>query len=201
MIYFVTGASGFIGKRLVSALLSHSGSTVYFLLRDPSVERVEKLRAYWGGGGNRTIPVAGDLTKAGLGVAANDLAALKNRVDHVFHLGAVYALDADPATEMTTNVGGTRNAVRFAEAIGAGRFHHMSSIAAAGLYHGVFREDMFEEAENLEHPYFASKFQAEKVVRNECRLPWRIYRPGIVIGDSKTGEMDKIDGPYYFFKL
>ena len=127
--------------------------------------------------------------------------ALKNKVDHVFHLGAVYALDADPATEMTTNVGGTRNAVRFAEAIGAGRFHHMSSIAAAGLYHGVFREDMFEEAENLEHPYFASKFQAEKVVRNECRLPWRIYRPGIVIGNSKTGEMDKIDGPYYFFKL
>ncbi|MGB7619973.1 MAG: SDR family oxidoreductase, partial [Pseudolabrys sp.] len=82
MIYFVTGASGFIGKRLVRALLSHSGSTVYFLLRDPSVERVEKLRAYWGSGGNRTIPVAGDLTKAGLGVAANDLAALKNRVDH-----------------------------------------------------------------------------------------------------------------------
>ena len=86
-------------QRLVSALLSHSGSTVYFLLRDPSVERVEKLRAYWGGGSETaTIPVAGDLTKAGLGVAANDLAALKNRVDHVFHLGAVYALDADPAT-------------------------------------------------------------------------------------------------------
>jgi NAD(P)-dependent dehydrogenase (short-subunit alcohol dehydrogenase family) len=60
---------------------------------------------------------------------------------------------------------------------------------------------MFEEAEHLEHPYFASKHEAEAIVRRECRLPWRIYRPGLVVGDSKTGEMDKIDGPYYFFKL
>ena len=200
MIYFVTGASGFIGKRLVRALLSHSGSTVYFLLRNPSPERVADLRDGWGTDGNRAIAVAGDLTKPGLGVGADDLALLKNKIDHVFHLGAVYALEADPVIEMATNVEGTRNVVRFAETVGARRFHHMSSIAAAGLYQGVFREDMFEEAENLDHPYFASKFEAEKVVRGECRLPWRIYRPGIVVGNSKTGEMDKIDGPYYFFK-
>jgi NAD(P)-dependent dehydrogenase (short-subunit alcohol dehydrogenase family) len=201
MNYFVTGASGFIGKRLVRALLARPDSTVYVLLRNPSPERIAKLREAWGANASRAIAIAGDLTKPGLAISADDLALLKNRIDHVFHLGAVYALEADPTIEMTTNVEGTRNVVRLAEAIGAKRFHHMSSIAAAGLYPGVFREDMFEEAENLEHPYFASKFQAEKVVRGECRLPWRIYRPGIVVGDSKTGEMDKIDGPYYFFKL
>jgi NAD(P)-dependent dehydrogenase (short-subunit alcohol dehydrogenase family) len=91
--------------------------------------------------------------------------------------------------------------LHLAEAIGAKRFHHMSSIAAAGLYDGVFREDMFDEAENLDHPYFASKHDAEKIIRDECRLPWQIYRPGLVVGDSRTGEMDKIDGPYYFFKM
>jgi len=201
MNYFITGASGFISKQLVRALLAHPDSTVYFLLRNPSPERRAKLREAWDANANRAIPIAGDLTKPGLAISAADLALLKKRIDHVFHLGAVYSLEADPAIEMATNVEGTRNVVRLAEAIGAKRFHHMSSIAAAGLYPGVFREDMFEEAENLEHPYFASKFQAEKVVRNECRLPWRIYRPGIVVGDSKTGEMDKIDGPYYFFKL
>ncbi len=80
-------------------------------------------------------------------------------------------------------------------------FQHVSSIAAAGMYEGVFREDMFDEAENLDHPYFATKHDSEKIVRKECEMPWRVYRPGLVVGDSKTGEMDKIDGPYYFFKL
>ncbi len=102
---------------------------------------------------------------------------------------------------MTTNIEGTRNTVRLAEAIGAKNFHHMSSIAAAGLYDGIFRETMFEEARGLDHPYFASKHDSERVVRKECKIPWRVYRPGIVVGDSRTGEMDKIDGPYYFFKL
>jgi NAD(P)-dependent dehydrogenase (short-subunit alcohol dehydrogenase family) len=78
----------------------------------------------------------------------------------------------------------------------------VSSIAAAGLYKGIWREDMFEEAEELDtNPYFRTKHESEKVVREECDVPWRVYRPGIVVGDSETGEMDKIDGPYYFFKL
>ena len=83
----------------------------------------------------------------------------------------------------------------------AGCFHHVSSIAAAGLYDGVFREDMFDEAEELDHPYFRTKHDSEGIVRKECKRPWRIYRPAIVVGHSKTGEIDKIDGPYYFFKL
>ena len=61
---------------------------------------------------------------------------------------------------------------------------------------------MFDEAENLDvHPYFRTKHESERVVREECTRPWRVYRPGIVVGDSQTGEIDKIDGPYYFFKL
>ena len=88
-----------------------------------------------------------------------------------------------------------------ANGIRAGKFHHVSSIAAAGLYEGVWREDMFDEAENLDHPYFATKHDSEGIARKECAMPWRVYRPGLVVGDSKTGEMDKIDGPYYFFKL
>ncbi len=78
----------------------------------------------------------------------------------------------------------------------------VSSIAAAGLYRGTWREDMFDEAQNLDtHPYFRTKHDSEGVVRNECERPWRVYRPGIVVGNSETGEMDKVDGPYYFFKL
>ena len=65
----------------------------------------------------------------------------------------------------------------------------------------MFREDMFEEAENCDHPYFRTKHESEKIVRKECKVPWTVFRPAMVVGDSSTGEMDKIDGPYYFFKL
>ncbi len=201
MIYFVTGASGFIGKRLVRALLARSEATIFFLARDASSQSLDELYRFWGDNGTRAIPVDGDLTQAGLGLKSKDLDQLTQRVDHIFHLAAVYDLEADPEIVMRTNVQGTREVVALANRIGAKRFHHISSIAAAGLYEGVFREDMFEEAEHLEHPYFASKHESERVVREECRVPWRVYRPGIVVGDSRTGEMDKIDGPYYFFKL
>ncbi|MBF9234516.1 SDR family oxidoreductase [Microvirga alba] len=201
MIYFVTGASGFIGKRLVRKLLSRPEATVYFLERDASAESLDELHRFWGDAAGRTVPVQGDLTQAGLGLKSEDLNRLMGKVDHVFHLAAIYNLEAEPEIVLRTNINGTREVVTFAGRIGARRFHHISSIAAAGLYEGIFREDMFSEAEHLDHPYFASKHESERVVREECRVPWRVYRPGIVVGDSRTGEMDKIDGPYYFFKL
>ena len=71
----------------------------------------------------------------------------------------------------------------------------------SGRYRGLFREDMFDEGQKLGDPYSRTKFESEKLVRDEATVPWRVYRPGIVVGHSQTGEMDKIDGPYYFFKV
>jgi NAD(P)-dependent dehydrogenase (short-subunit alcohol dehydrogenase family) len=201
MRYFVTGATGFIGKRLVKTLLARRGATVHFLLRPESQGKLPELLDYWGVTKARAVPVHGDLTGKKLGVAADDLKALKGKVDHVYHLAAVYDLAADEESQVRANIDGTRNVVEFAKAIDAGHLHHVSSIAAAGLYEGVFREDMFDEAENFDHPYFMTKHESEKIVRKESKVPWTVYRPAFVVGDSVTGEMDKIDGPYYFFKL
>ena len=130
------------------------------------------------------------------------MSRLEGNVDHLFHLAAIYDMTADAESQRLANVEGTRHMVEFAEAVEAGHVHMVSSIAAAGLYKGTWREDMFEEAENLDsHPYFRTKHDSEGIVRYECSRPWRVYRPGIVVGHSETGEMDKIDGPYYFFKL
>jgi NAD(P)-dependent dehydrogenase (short-subunit alcohol dehydrogenase family) len=201
MQYFVTGATGFIGKRLVKKLLARRGSTVYFLIRPGSEGKVAGLLEDWGVSKARAIAVTGDLTEKKLGVPSDVIKQLKGQIDAVYHLAAVYDLSADEESQVQVNIEGTRNVVEFAKAIDAGHLHHVSSIAAAGLYEGVFREDMFEEAEGLDHPYFMTKHESEKIVRKESKVPWTVYRPAMVVGDSTTGEMDKIDGPYYFFKL
>ena len=199
MAYFVTGATGFIGRHLVEKLLLR-GKPIHVLVRRGSLRKFEALREEVGADARRLVPIVGDLTKPDLGVSDADLRKLKGKVDHLFHLAAVYDLSSSEESQKAANVDGTRNVVGFATKVGVGVFHHVSSIAAAGLYDGVFREDMFEEAEDLDHPYFRTKHDAEAIVRRECKGAFRIYRPGFVVGHSKTGYIDKIDGPYYFFK-
>jgi NAD(P)-dependent dehydrogenase (short-subunit alcohol dehydrogenase family) len=200
MSYFVTGATGFIGRNLVEQLLEREG-TIYVLVREGSRGRLEELRSRWGADEDRIVPVIGDLSQEHLG-CGGQIGELKGKVDHFFHLAAIYDMTADAESQRLANVEGTREAVKLAKELDAKHFHMVSSIAAAGLYKGTFTEDMFDEAEKVDnHPYFQTKHESEAVVREECEVPWRVYRPGIVVGHSETGEMDKVDGPYYFFKL
>jgi thioester reductase-like protein len=197
--YFVTGATGFIGRHLVELLLQREG-TIYVLVREGSRARLEELISRWGAPPDRIVPVTGDLTAPMLGVSDDDAGRLED-VDHFFHLAAIYDMSADEETNRRANVEGTKHAVDLANRLRARRLHHVSSIAVSGRYRGVFREDMFDEGQKLADPYSQTKFESERIVRERAQVPWRVYRPGIVVGHSQTGEMDKVDGPYYFFKV
>jgi short-subunit dehydrogenase len=192
--YFVTGATGFIGRHLVEQLLKREG-TIYALVREGSRGRLDELAERLNAG-DRIVPVVGDLSKEALGVEG-----FGEKIDHFFHLAAIYDMTADDEAILKANVDGTRHVVEFANSIDVGHFHHTSSLAVAGKYKGLFREDMFDEEQKLPHAYHQSKFESERIARNEIKAPLRVYRPGIVVGNSVTGEIDKIDGPYYFFKL
>ncbi len=200
MSYFVTGATGFIGRFLVSNLLKRKGQ-IHVLVRKGSIKKLNQIGEQMGWDMKRIVPVTGDLSKAKLGLTVAQINALKGKIQHFFHLAAIYDLTADAESQKTANIGGTKHALDLAAALKVGCFHHASSIAAAGLYPGVFREDMFDEAEGLKDPYFRTKHDSEGLVRKQTAVPYRIYRPSMVVGHSQTGEIDKIDGPYYMFTL
>ena len=195
MRYVVTGGTGFIGRRVVSKLLeTRPDDEVGVLVRRTSLSRFERLASDWG---DRVKPVVGDLTASDLGVTAETLSGLAG-VEHVVHCGAIYDITMSEPAQRAANVDGTRSVIAFARRLNA-TLHHVSSIAVAGDFRGEYTEADFDVDQNLPTPYHRTKFEAEQLVRTEPGLRYRIYRPGAVVGDSRTGEMAKIDGPYYLF--
>jgi len=202
MRYLVTGGTGFLGRFVLARLLARDDcEAVYALVRPGSREKLRhRLRDLEGH--DKLVAVVGDLTVPALGLSDADVEQLSG-VDHVFHLGAIYDVTADDDANRAANVDGTRGVVELAGRIGAGCLHHVSSVAVAGAYEGRYSEDDFDLRDHGQHftnPYHETKFAAEKIVREESAawdLRWRVYRPAVVVGDSRTGEMDKVDGPYY----
>ena len=169
MSYFVTGATGFIGRHLVQELVDHREGDIFVLVRAGSMARIENLTKRWGSG--RVHAVVGDLSQDALGVDAEWVAEHTGKIDHFFHLAAIYDMTADDATNEKLNVGGTRHALELADLLKVGCFHQTSSVAAAGEYSGHFDETMFDEGQHLPSPYHRTKYESEKIVRTEATVP------------------------------
>ncbi|KKF03354.1 SDR family oxidoreductase [Mycolicibacterium obuense] len=197
MRYVVTGGTEFLGRHLVDRLLARPGTeAVHVLVRGQSLNRFAHLAEGWD---ERVSPLVGDLTAPALGLDDHQLVAL-GPVDHVMHCAALYDITAPEDQQRAANVEGTRSVIALALRLGA-TLHHVSSIAVAGTFRGEFTEDDLDVGQQLPTPYHQTKFEAELLVRSTAGLRYRIYRPAVVVGDSRTGEMDKVDGPYYFFPI
>jgi thioester reductase-like protein/NADP-dependent 3-hydroxy acid dehydrogenase YdfG len=193
MRYVVTGGTGFIGGRVISRILDiQPDAQVWVLVRRPSLGRFERRSAHWG---ERVKPLVADLTELEL---TDETIAELGEIDHVVHCAAIYDITAAEAEQRAANVEGTRAIIELTQRLDA-TLHHVSSIAVAGDFAGEYTEDDFDVGQQLPTPYHQTKFEAEMLVRSTPGLRYRVYRPAVVVGDSRTGEMDKIDGPYYFF--
>jgi len=147
------------------------------------------------------VIVAGDLRRENLGLGKRDKELVSRDVWEVFHVAASYHLSMGEQEAQETNVEGTERVLNLASGIKAlNRFHHVSSIDVSGDFQGEFFESDLDRGQGFVYPYSRSKFLSEQLVRKSS-LPHTIYRPGVVVGDSITGEMDKVDGLYYVFRI
>jgi nucleoside-diphosphate-sugar epimerase len=122
---------------------------------------------------------------------------------HALHLAAVYDLNVPADVAQRINVDGTRNVLDFVEgAPHLKRFGHVSTCAVSGDFEGTFTEDDFEKGQAFANHYEKTKYSAEKMVRERRdTLPTVIFRPGYVVGDSRTGAFEKLDGPYFALRI
>jgi thioester reductase-like protein len=201
-----TGAGGFIGRYVLSHYLEKEDCDLYLLEHGRFRERLETFledQVSEPGRRKRVKVFAGDISQAGLGLDAAVADELKQRVTHVIHLAALYNLSAPRAISVRINVDGTRHVLDFLEQIRSlQRFAHASTIAVAGRHEGTFREDDLDLGQRFKNNYDETKFLSEKLVRERRdTIPTVILRPTTVVGHSRTGAIEKIDGPYYALNM
>ncbi len=135
----------------------------------------------------------GDLRRPLLGVQEEQVTELRGQIEHFIHLAAVYDMTAHAERNTAANVGGTTHAVELARSLEARCLHHVSSIAVAGAFHGTFTEEMFDVGQKLPSPYHRTKFEAERIVREQtvpalAHLPARDRGGGLPHrGDGQGG--------------
>ena len=186
-----TGYPGFLGSALLPRVLARSQDTIAICLVQQKFAPLARERS--ASLGNRVRIAEGDITRK------IDLAT--EGIEEIYHLAAIYDLSVPRDAGMRVNVDGTRNVLDFAERCPSlRRFQYVSTCYVSGRYDGVFREDDLDVGQRFNNFYEETKFLAEVEVRKRTGLPYIIYRPAIVVGDSRTGETQKFDGPYFLIQ-
>jgi thioester reductase-like protein len=204
-VVFFTGFPGFVGKRVAAKVLAEPGvDEVYFLVQDHFRKPAEEALARFDEPLRRKGRlVAGDITLRGLGLDRSLHDGLRERMTRAYHIAAAYSLALPRDVGVKVNVEGTRNVLDFLD--GAPRFQklaYVSTCAVSGDHVGVFSEDDFDLRQGFKNYYEETKYLAEAEVRGRWgRIPTVIFRPSVIVGDSVTGEAEKIDGPYYVYMM
>ncbi|WP_171447944.1 SDR family oxidoreductase [Corallococcus carmarthensis] len=196
--YFITGYPGFIGKRLVEHIAREDPQGhIYALVQPKAFKEAQSLAAKVTGA--RVELLTGDAVDMHLGLSGEEYQRLCEQVTDIFHLAAVSQLGVPKETAWRVNVDGTRNLLELArDCENLSRFNYFSTCYVSGDRVGVIAEDELDRGQSFRNAYEETKFQAERLVqRAAATLPVTIFRPSSVVGDSRTGEIDRFEGPYY----
>ena len=203
MTVLMTGFPGFLGSALLPKILDRTGGDALCLVQARyaalAAQRIDQIVVADGSLEGRITPVEGDITAPGLGLRGRVL----DDVTEVWHLAAVYDLAVDRALAVRVNVDGTRNVLdALARCPNLERLHYFSTCYVSGRYAGPFSEDDLDVGAPFNNFYEETKHLAEVEVRRRMAagLPATIYRPSIVVGDSRSGETHKYDGPYFILQ-
>ena len=199
---FLTGFPGFIAGRLVERLAKPE--TQFFLLvqaqfLEKAAQEVEKIASEMNIPLENFALIEGDITRENLGISDEDLAAVLAETTDVFHLAAIYDLGIAKEPAFEVNVEGTKNVnVIVTKMPDLRRYNYISTCYVAGKRTGEILENELEHDAGFRNYYEETKYLAEvEVERLKADLPVTIYRPSVVVGDSRTGETAKYDGIYY----
>ncbi len=205
---FLTGFPGFLGSELVERLIErHSDEHKIVCLIQPKFrqqaeERVARIASVHPEAGGQIALVAGDITQPGLGLG-EQFEPLQQEITEIYHLAAVYDLGVKRDLAMLVNLQGTRQILDFARRCPQlSRLHYVSTCYVSGRYEGEFTESDLSVSQTFNNYYEETKYLAEVEVQRErdVGLPVTIYRPSIVIGDSRSGATQKYDGLYYLIR-
>ena len=199
----VTGFPAFTAKRMIAKLLASEPETkLYVLARDKFAHDADAMLKQLGAG-DRAEVLSGDICDMDLGLSSAEYRALSKELTWIHHLAGIYFMGIDDATARRVNVGGTRTVIELArDAARLERVVHWSTAMVSGNCHGTIYEEDLEAGQRFHNGYERTKYEAEQIVRNAMRqLPITVIRPATIVGDSKTGAIDKLDGPYYLMVL
>lgn len=203
-VALVTGFPAFTAKRMIAKLLAAEPATKLYVLAQPRfADDAARLLATLPGGAERAEVLVGDVCDMDLGLSSAEYHALSKQLTWIHHLAGIYFMGIDDATARRVNVAGTRTVLELArDAARLERVVHWSTAMVSGDRRGTFYEEDLEAGQKFHNAYERTKYEAEKLVRAAMRhLPITVLRPGIIVGDTQTGEIDKLDGPYYLMVL
>ncbi len=200
----VVGAPHYAAIRLVWVVLAAEPSTsVTLLVRPDELERAETILQKQMAFRSRISVIRGDSTRPGLGLGSTDLFQLRERITDVYHFDALYHVGHAKARVEEVNIGGTRNLLDFARSLrNLNRFNFYSTAFVSGDRSGVVLEDELERGQHFRNTFERTRFTAELEVRRaSMNMPVTVYRPSLVVGDSRTGEFGPLDGPHYLIGM